>query len=59
MNPLQLEDRHLAMVREILQRIVPGKPVWAFGSRATGRRAKTFSDLDLAVGGPADFARAW
>lgn len=35
-------------VRRILERVVPGIPVWAFGSRVTGN-ARRFSDLDLAV----------
>ena len=38
------------IVRAILARLVPDRPVWAFGSRATGR-CKPYSDLDLAVGG--------
>jgi type I restriction enzyme S subunit len=37
----------------ILQTHLPGRRIWAFGSRATGRRVKRFSDLDLAIdGGP-------
>ena len=36
------------IVRDILQKHVPGHAVWAFGSRAKGT-AKPFSDLDLAV----------
>ena len=36
------------IVRDILQRHVPGHEVWAFGSRAR-RRAKPYSDLDLAI----------
>lgn len=35
----------------ILQTHLPGRKVWAFGSRATGQRVRRFSDLDLAVGG--------
>lgn len=38
-------------LRAILRRHLPGRPVWAFGSRATGQRVKRFSDLDLAIGG--------
>jgi len=34
------------LVREIVQRVVPGAEVRVFGSRATGR-ARPFSDLDL------------
>jgi len=46
---LHLEDRHLAIVRNILSRHVPGCEVWAFGSRVHGRNLKRFSDLDLAI----------
>jgi type I restriction enzyme S subunit len=40
------------IVRAILLRHVPGREVWAFGSRAMAKdasRVKKFSDLDLAV----------
>jgi type I restriction enzyme S subunit len=36
------------IVCEILRKHVPQYPVWAFGSRVTGR-AKRYSDLDLAI----------
>ena len=49
--PLDLEPRHFAMVLDILRRRVPERSVWAYGSRATGRHLKRFSDLDLAVEG--------
>lgn len=45
---LDLQPRHLEMVRKILQERIPGKTVWAFGSRAKGT-AKPYSDLDLTV----------
>lgn len=53
---LDLTPEHLAEVRRILQRHVPGCTVRAFGSRVHGN-AKPFSDLDLAVMGdvPLDF----
>jgi len=38
------------IVSTILQRHIPDKTVWAFGSRAT-RNAKPYSDLDLAIVG--------
>ena len=38
-------------VRDILQEHVPDSEVWVFGSRI-GRRAKPFSDLDLAILSP-------
>jgi type I restriction enzyme S subunit len=46
--PIDISAEHWAIVRDILQRHVPQHEVWAFGSRAT-RRAKPFSDLDLAI----------
>lgn len=45
---LDLQPDQWSIVRDILQKHLPGHVVWAFGSRATGR-AKPFSDLDLAV----------
>jgi predicted nucleotidyltransferase len=45
---LELEPRHLAMVRRILEAHVPDCEVRAFGSRVQGH-AKPHSDLDLAV----------
>ncbi len=46
-----MEERHVALVHQILQKVIPDRTVWAFGSRATGRYLKRFSDLDLAVEG--------
>jgi predicted nucleotidyltransferase len=49
---LHLPERDLEQVRAILKEHLPGRAVWAFGSRATGgRMLKRFSDLDLAVEG--------
>lgn len=45
---LDLDPRHLAIVRALLHRQLPGVTVWAFGSRTTGM-AKTYSDLDLVI----------
>jgi predicted nucleotidyltransferase len=45
-----LDERYLAMVRAILIKLLPDVPVWAFGSRATGRNLWRCSDLDLAIG---------
>lgn len=47
---LGLARRHMHFVTELLASYVPGRPVWAFGSRTFGK-ARHFSDLDLAVGG--------
>lgn len=53
--PIDLEERHLRQVRDILREHVPDCEVWVFGSRA-GKRAKPFSDLDLAIVSPAGVA---
>lgn len=45
---LAVEPRHWAMVQAILRQHIPGREVWAFGSRVNGQ-PKPFSDLDLAV----------
>ncbi|MDD2721058.1 MAG: nucleotidyltransferase domain-containing protein [Gallionella sp.] len=47
---LDLAPQQLAIVRTILQRVIPDRAVWAFGSRVQGR-AKPYSDLDLVVMG--------
>lgn len=46
--PIDMRPDHWAIVRDILCKHVPGREVWAFGSRARGT-AKRYSDLDLAV----------
>lgn len=48
---LALDAGWLDIVKPILQRHLPDRPVFAFGSRTRGR-AQRRSDLDLAVGGP-------
>jgi len=49
---LSLSDVDMQIVHEILQAVIPGRRVWAFGFRATrSRMLKRFSDLDLAVEG--------
>ena len=45
---IDLSPAYLETVRAILLRKAPGIPVYAFGSRVTGR-ARKFSDLDLAL----------
>jgi amidophosphoribosyltransferase len=47
---LDLEQHDRVLVESILRRLLPGRPVYVFGSRAKGR-ARRRSDLDLAVGG--------
>src|SRR5271167_328816 len=46
--PIDIAPADWAIVQDILQKHVPNREVWAFGSRAK-RTAKTYSDLDLAV----------
>jgi predicted nucleotidyltransferase len=47
---IDLTEQDFAIVRGILEKYVPGRPVFVFGSRANGK-AKRRSDLDLAIGG--------
>lgn len=50
--PISIEPHEWQELSAILQAHLPGRRIWAFGSRATGRYLKRFSDLDLAVEGP-------
>jgi predicted nucleotidyltransferase len=45
---LDMRPDHLRIVHDILQKHLPDRTVWVFGSRVTGR-AKKYSDLDIAV----------
>lgn len=47
---IDIEDRHLALVKQILNKFVPGVPIWVFGSRVKGT-TKPYSDLDLVIVG--------
>ena len=49
--PILIEPHEWAELSSILSARLPGCKVWAFGSRATGRRVKRFSDLDLLIEG--------
>ena len=51
MPPIVIEPHQWEELSAILQKHLPGREVWVFGSRATGQRVKRYSDLDLAVGG--------
>lgn len=46
-----IEPQHWEELSSILKAHVPSRRVWVFGSRATGRRVRRFSDLDIAVEG--------
>ncbi len=48
-DPPFLAPKHRYLLLTLLQRHVPDRTVWAFGSRATGKYLRRFSDLDLAV----------
>lgn len=52
MSLLDIRPDHLKMVQDILQKQVPEREVWAFGSRAKWL-AKEYSDLDLCIVGVA------
>ena len=47
---IDLEPQQLGLVKTIIRRHIPGKTVWAYGSRVTWK-ASDISDLDLAVFG--------
>ena len=49
--PIVVEPRQWEELRSILETHLPGRRVWAFGSRATGKRVKRYSDLDLLIDG--------
>jgi type I restriction enzyme S subunit len=46
-----IEPHQWEELSSILAAHMPGRRVWAFGSRATGRRVKRYSDLDLLIDG--------
>lgn len=46
---IEIEPRHLEIIRQILKSHLPEYEVWIFGSRVHGERLKRFSDIDLAV----------
>jgi predicted nucleotidyltransferase len=49
--PIVIVPRQWEELCSILKAHLPGRRIWAFGSRATGRRVKRYSDLDLLVDG--------
>ncbi len=52
MLQIALEPHQWQELSAILRSHLIGRKVWAFGSRATRRRVKRFSDLDLVIDGP-------
>jgi predicted nucleotidyltransferase len=51
MPPIAIEPSEWVSLAAILSEHLSGRRVWAFGSRATGRLVKRYSDLDLAIEG--------
>ena len=51
MPPIHMTPNEWKQVAAILREYLPEREVWAFGSRATGKRLKKYSDLDIAVHG--------
>jgi predicted nucleotidyltransferase len=49
--PIVIEPHQWDELSSILSSHLPGRTVWAFGSRATGLRVKRYSDLDLLIDG--------
>jgi len=49
--PILIEPQQWEELSSILRAHLPGRRVWAFGSRATGQRVKRHSDLDLLIDG--------
>lgn len=47
-SALAVSPAECAIILNILEQLVPGREVWAFGSRARGA-AKPHSDLDLVI----------
>lgn len=45
---IDIKPEHLELVKLILEKYAPGRTVWAYGSRVTGR-SKPQSDLDIVV----------
>lgn len=53
LDAVRITEAELGIVREILDRCLPeGFSTYVFGSRATGKQLKPWSDLDLAIEGP-------
>jgi len=45
---IDIEPKHLELLKSILSDQIPTYTVWAFGSRVSGK-AKRYSDLDIAI----------
>lgn len=45
---IDLKDAHLMIIREGLEKFLPGTKAWAYGSRVKGTARRT-SDLDMVV----------
>lgn len=49
MKLIKIEDKYLKIVIQILKKSFPEARYFVFGSRATGKNLKPYSDLDIAV----------
>ena len=47
---IDIQDKHFAILQQILHAYIPNIPVWVFGSRIKGT-AKPYSDLDIVIVG--------
>jgi predicted nucleotidyltransferase len=56
LQTLDLQSRHLEMLRGLLQQHLPHAEVWAYGSRVNGN-GHDASDLDLVARQPNDLTR--
>ncbi len=54
---IDIPEKDLKIIKQILEEYVPAYEIRAFGSRVTGK-AKVYSDLDLAVVGDSAIERA-
>lgn len=58
--PIAVSDEQWMILSDVLDHCIPGRPVWAYGSRARGTCVRPYSDLDLIVGGePLKGEEAW
>src|SRR4051812_8312421 len=56
LQQLDMQPRHLNLLRNLLQQYLPYAEIWAYGSRVTGQNHEA-SDLDLVVRQPADLTQ--
>ena len=47
---IELSEKELQIIQAIFKEMLPGVPIWVFGSRVNGTK-KPYSDLDLVIVG--------